>query len=88
MKPSAPSWRHRFGLDRDFRDRREMVERSGVGFLADPCDADVIARRLDQLLRLWRDQRLPSGRASWVANYERRRLTEDLVEFVDAIVGR
>lgn len=28
MKPSSPSWRHRFGLERDFRDRREMVERS------------------------------------------------------------
>jgi beta-lactam-binding protein with PASTA domain len=28
VKASGPSWRHRFGLERDFRERREMVERS------------------------------------------------------------
>lgn len=28
MRPPGPSWRHRFGLERDFRERREVVERS------------------------------------------------------------
>ena len=69
-------------------DAREMVEQSGVGFLADPCDYGAIAERLGDLLRLWREGRLPSGPAAWVGRYERRCLTEDLVEFVDAIVAR
>lgn len=69
-------------------DAREMVERSGVGFVADPCDDVAIAARLDELLRLWHEERLPKGPSPWVARYERRRLTEDLVDFVDAIVAR
>jgi glycosyltransferase involved in cell wall biosynthesis len=69
-------------------DARELVERSGVGFVAEPCDEAAIAARLDELLRLRREGRLPGGPAPFVARYERRRLTEDLVEFVEAIGAR
>jgi len=69
-------------------DARDLVERSGRGYLADPCDPDAIADALAQVLRQHRAGQLPDGpSAQWVRDYARPALTARFFEFVERIVA-
>lgn len=63
-------------------DARELVQRSGNGFVADPCDAEQISQRLIEMLDLWGAGRLARGPAEWVAQYERRPLAAQLAKIL------
>jgi glycosyltransferase involved in cell wall biosynthesis len=67
-------------------DARDLVERSGAGFVADPCDVEEIACRISELLLLWRAKALPEGAADWLGCFERRRQTQQLAAFLDSML--
>jgi glycosyltransferase involved in cell wall biosynthesis len=66
-------------------DARDLVERSAVGFCAQPCDVDAIATRLGEMLDHWEAGSLPCGPAPWVGEYERRALSARLAAFLDSV---
>lgn len=69
-------------------DARELVERTGRGYCADPCDAADIARALVRLHDdLRRDTWQRPREQSWIQSYERRALTRELASFLDRIVA-
>lgn len=68
-------------------DAHDLVSRSGVGFIASPCDANAIASTLNRMLELWRSGSLPSGPAEWVKDYERLALTARLSEFLRSVIA-
>lgn len=68
-------------------DARDLVERSGVGYIARPTDAHEIAERLDEMLTAWSAGRLPGGPAPWVAEYERAQQALALGRFLDRVTG-
>lgn len=68
-------------------DARELVERSGVGVVAEPCDPGDIVRGLRELEGVVGRSGGRAEPAAWVAEYERRALTERLAGFVERVVG-
>ncbi|MCH8912784.1 MAG: glycosyltransferase, partial [Planctomycetes bacterium] len=68
-------------------DARELIERSGNGWCADPCDEAAIADALASLYEEWERGDLDRLQIpSWLRNYERRQLTARLAEAFDEIV--
>ena len=68
-------------------DTRELIERSGNGWCADPCDEAAIADALASLYEAWERGDLDRLQIpSWLRNYERRQLTARLAEAFDEIV--
>ncbi len=68
-------------------DARDLINASGVGFVADPCDPDAICDRLVEMVSLWHDGGLPRGPEAWVADYERGALTERLAAHLGRVIG-
>jgi glycosyltransferase involved in cell wall biosynthesis len=67
---------------------RDLVERSGRGFCADPCDAPGIARALRRLCDCWRSGRLQaSADTAFLASCERRFLTGQLAAFLSRLAA-
>jgi glycosyltransferase involved in cell wall biosynthesis len=65
-------------------DARDLVERTGRGYLAAPCDPASIASALGDLHRDWTAGRLDeSPRPDWICEYDRRALTSRLAAFLD-----
>jgi len=65
---------------------RDLVERSGRGFCADPCDAAQIAHALVDLFDTWRNGRLKQSEdAEFLNRLERRTLTRHLAAFLDQL---
>jgi len=70
-------------------DARELVSQSPRAFVADPCDANVIAAQLAQLHEAWRRGAFRSGECpADLDRYERGALARRLAEFVNRIVAR
>lgn len=66
-------------------DARELAQRSGRGFCADPCDAVAIAQQLRDLhAYLQSESRESTAPLEWTVEYERRSLTEQLGKLLDA----
>ena len=70
-------------------DARDLVERSGLGYLADPIDPHSIQDALIRLYRDWDGGGLDDARpAEWVNDYERRALTQNLADLLDHVIAR
>ncbi len=68
-------------------DARELIERSGNEWCADPCDETAIAEALASLYEAWERGDLDRLQIpSWLASYGRRQLTARLAEIFDEIV--
>ncbi len=69
-------------------DARDLVEASGVGFCADPCDHLAIADALATLFESHEDGRHGSATpAPWIERYSRKHQTEQLASFLDRVVS-
>ncbi|MCC5787809.1 MAG: glycosyltransferase family 4 protein [Phycisphaerales bacterium] len=69
-------------------DARELVERSGVGVVAEPCDPGDIVRGLRELEGVVGRSVGRRAPEAWVGEFERRALTERLAGFVERVVSR
>lgn len=68
-------------------DARDLVEATGIGFCADPCDHVGIADALSDLYAACNDSRNgPAKPASWIERYSRKKQTEQLASFLDRVV--
>jgi glycosyltransferase involved in cell wall biosynthesis len=59
-------------------DARDLVEGSGRGYCASPCDVDEIASALARMVSDWRASRLAEADLAPIRRFERRALTQDL----------
>lgn len=67
-------------------DARELIERSGNGWLADPCDVGSITHALTSLHEAWERGDLDHLQSPiWLRDYERKQLTARLAEVFDEI---
>jgi glycosyltransferase involved in cell wall biosynthesis len=65
-------------------DARDLIEASGFGYCADPCDESAIARQLDLLYEHWHAGILPTRPpTAWIKRYERRAIAGRVAEFVE-----
>ncbi len=70
-------------------DARDLVQRGGRAFCADPCRPTQIAAALAELLAAWRGGQFERpAPAPWLARFERRALTQDLARFLEAVTSR
>ena len=69
-------------------DARDLVVRSGVGFLPPCADPEAIADVLEEMIRRWEkgDMGVKPDKA-FVARFERRALTKQLAEILGSAVG-
>lgn len=70
-------------------DARELVEGTGRGFCADPCDPEALAESLESLHSAWRSGTFNESQPDpSVARFERSRLAGELAEFLRSTVRR
>lgn len=70
-------------------DARDLVEKSGMGFCADPCNPSAIANALSQIYDACKketliDRTLPA----WLSSYERRTLTQKLANVLSRMLDK
>jgi glycosyltransferase involved in cell wall biosynthesis len=69
-------------------DARDLVEASGMGYLARPTDETQIAHALQAMPNDWSTGKYRDARpAEWIAHYERKALTEKLAAFLDRVIS-
>jgi glycosyltransferase involved in cell wall biosynthesis len=67
-------------------DARDLVEASGLGYLAPASNPGALAEPLRLFLEHWSSGRLPAGRPELAAGFERRELTRRLAEAIGSVV--
>lgn len=65
---------------------RTTLASHGASFVAEPDDVEGVAGHLSVLYGLWRQDRLPTPDPGFVARYDRRRLTGELVHLCNSLV--
>ncbi|HYY32201.1 MAG TPA: glycosyltransferase [Gaiellaceae bacterium] len=70
-------------------DARDLLDSAGTAILCRPADTDAMSEIVAEQVRRWRaGAPIPEPRPEILARYERRSLTEDLVEVLDATVRK
>ncbi|WP_054683769.1 glycosyltransferase family 4 protein [Rhodothermus marinus] len=62
---------------------RQVLAEYGAAYLTPPHDVEAIVQALQRLYEDWKSDRLPSGNASIVARYDRRRLAGQLAALLE-----
>ncbi len=62
---------------------RQVLTEYGAAYLAPPHDVEAIARTLQRLYEDWKGGRLPAGKPSVVAQFDRRQLTGQLAMLLE-----
>jgi glycosyltransferase involved in cell wall biosynthesis len=69
-------------------DARDMIDRCGYGYTADPVNEAQIGERIGVMYDDWKGGKFREIEVpSWVNDYERRELSRRLSEFISKIVG-